>query len=65
MPLTAEERQWLEDRKQEVQRELDQMTSSRTTHGYHDKSERQAELLLELENLQEQLGEPVEDEPAT
>ncbi len=57
MPLTPEQREMLDLRRQEVTRELDELGSGRHPADHFDKTERRQELLDELDDIQRRLGE--------
>lgn len=61
MELSLEERQWLLERRDALRRELDDLLKG-DLHPPVDKTDRQAQLLLDLERIADQLGEE-EDEP--
>lgn len=56
MLLTPEQRDWLLERRDELHQELQGLRKADS--GLADPTERQAELLLEIERINDQLGEP-------
>lgn len=57
MPLTPEQREVLNRRRQEVTRELQDLSANRPHLDYADHTEQRQELLDELEEIQRDLGE--------
>lgn len=57
MPLSPEQRELLKSRREQVARELDELSSARTPGSTFDKTERRQELLDELEAISRDLGE--------
>ena len=55
MPLTPEQREWLQEQERELKRELDELVSDKTWRGYTDKNERRLELLEQLDEIEHQL----------
>lgn len=60
MLLTPEEREWLVNRRTEINEELEQLSAADPGDTVVDRNERRAELLLELEDIEDEIG----DEPA-
>ena len=56
MPLTPEQRETLNMRREQVRQELDEMAAG-TRVDYADKTERRQELLDELDEISRSLGE--------
>jgi uncharacterized protein (DUF1778 family) len=57
MPLTPEQREFLNLRQEEVTRELEQLSAPQAPAGHFDKTERRQELLDELDDIRRRLGE--------
>lgn len=57
MALTPEQRAWLLEQKQELNRELDKLVANKIRPAHVDKNERRIELLDELGEVERQLRE--------
>lgn len=57
MALTPEQRTWLLEQKQELNRELDKLVADKFRPTHVDKNERRLELLDELGEVERQLRE--------
>ncbi len=57
MPLTPEQREVLNLRREQVRQELDELSAARPAGDHFDKTERRQELLDELDEIRRSLGE--------
>ena len=57
MPLTPDERVWLQEQWDDLKREHDDLVSGKAWPGYTDRNERRLDLLEQLEEIERQLRE--------
>ncbi|GMU24355.1 MAG: hypothetical protein AMXMBFR13_44290 [Phycisphaerae bacterium] len=63
MELPPEEREYLVQRKREVTDELERLSAQPGSPGYIDKTQRRQELLDELDEITEAMGDTLEPAP--